>query len=76
MASWVGKILNSIVVSSRYQRDKFLEVTNKKGVMTRPMWTPMHMLPMFSQCIRGNLSVAENIEERLVNIPSSVVDIG
>jgi perosamine synthetase len=53
------------------QRDVLLDLTNKNGLQTRPAWTLMHRLPMFGQCSRMNLDVAENIARRLINIPSS-----
>lgn len=53
------------------QRDGILSTTNDVGIMTRPAWTLMHKLPMFSDCPRANLSVAESLERRLINIPSS-----
>ena len=65
--------LNSILLHDREERDSFLQYMNDRGVMTRPMWTPMHTLPMYQSCLRGDLTTAEKIEDRLVNIPSSVV---
>lgn len=53
-------------------RNKFLEATNAEGVMTRPVWTPMHELSMFRECMKGDLKNSEYLAERLVNIPSSV----
>jgi perosamine synthetase len=53
------------------ERDNLLTLTNDHGIMTRPAWTLMHKLPMFSQCPRMDLSFAENIKRRLINIPSS-----
>jgi perosamine synthetase len=53
------------------QRDALLEMTNRSGIQTRPAWTLMHKLPMFRECPRMNLPVAESIERRLINIPSS-----
>jgi perosamine synthetase len=41
--------------------------------MTRPAWTPMHYLKMYKDNLKTDLSVTESIEERLVNLPSSVV---
>jgi perosamine synthetase len=41
--------------------------------MTRPIWTLMNKLPMFKEAERGNLTNAEWLEERVVNIPSSVI---
>ncbi|MBW1740306.1 MAG: LegC family aminotransferase [Deltaproteobacteria bacterium] len=51
-------------------RDEVLEKTNEAGFMTRPAWTLMHRLPMFEHCPRMDLSVAESLEKRLINIPS------
>ena len=65
--------LNSILLKDREERDSFLQYTNDHGVMTRPMWTPMHTLPMFRNCKKGDLTNAERIETRLVSIPSSVI---
>lgn len=65
--------LNAILFDDRKQRDEFLTVANNSGVMSRPAWELMHRLPMFSNCLRGDLSNAEFIEERLVNIPSSTI---
>ena len=42
--------LNTIVLTSRKDRDKFLKLTNKKGVMTRPTWELMSDLPMYKNC--------------------------
>jgi perosamine synthetase len=54
------------------QRDEFLEYTNANGVMTRPIWTLMNRLEMFKDAQCGDLSNAQYLEDRVVNIPSSV----
>jgi perosamine synthetase len=64
--------LNVILLKSRVERDEFLNFTNEHKVMTRPAWRMMHKLPMFEQCLQANLDNAISIEDRLVNIPSSV----
>ncbi len=64
--------LNAILLSDRTERDEFLTYSNSNGVMTRPVWTLMHKLPMFSHCIHDDLTNSLELEERLVNIPSSV----
>lgn len=48
-----------------------LEQTNAAGYGTRPVWTLMHKLPMYADCPRMDLSCAESMERRLINIPSS-----
>jgi perosamine synthetase len=70
--------LNALVLDEgdAFQRDALLESTNAIGIMTRPAWTLMHHLPMYKNCPRMDLSVAESLERRIVNIPSSVSRIG
>jgi len=65
--------LNTIVFQDKSQRDLFLEKTNSKGVMTRPIWTLMNKLPMYESAQCGDLTCSEWLEERVVNIPSSVI---
>jgi len=52
-------------------RDAVLAATNDAGVMTRPAWQLNHRLPAFADCPRMPLPVAESLERRIVNIPSS-----
>ena len=65
--------LNSIILKNKQQRDKFLDETNSNGVMTRPIWTLMNKLPMFEHAQCGDLKNSEWLEDRVVNIPSSVI---
>lgn len=64
--------LNAICLKDRKQRDRFLTYTNENGVMTRPIWCLMNKLEMFKECQSGDLSNSEWLEDRIVNIPSSV----
>ena len=64
--------LNSIILKDKTQRDKFLEETNSNGVMTRPVWTLMNKLPMFKDAQCDDLKISKWLEERVVNIPSSI----
>jgi perosamine synthetase len=64
--------LNSIVLDNLEQRDSFLEITILAGVMTRPVWTLMNKLSMFKDCQKDDLRNSKWLEERVVNIPSSV----
>jgi perosamine synthetase len=54
------------------ERDLFLQETNASNVMTRPIWKLMYRLPMYKNCQRDSQVNAEYLEERIVNIPSSV----
>lgn len=53
------------------QRDAVVTATNDAGLMTRPVWTLMHRLPMYNKAPQAPLPVAESLERRLINIPSS-----
>jgi perosamine synthetase len=65
--------LNAIVLDAdcKSLRDDLLGALNDAKYMSRPVWTLMHRLPMFTACPRADLSVAEDMESRIVNVPSS-----
>lgn len=65
--------LNAIVLEPwcKSLRDHILGALNDAGYMSRPVWTLMHRLPMFASCPRADLSAAEDMESRVINIPSS-----
>ena len=60
------------IVGGDFEKEN-LELLNSKGINTRPIWTLMNKLPMFKDAQCGNLTNAEWLEERVVNIPSSVI---
>ncbi len=64
--------LNAVILKDRDQRNTFLEETNDSGVMTRPVWQLLHRLDMFKGAFCGDLTESEWLEDRVVNIPSSV----
>ncbi|MFW2566620.1 LegC family aminotransferase [Aliarcobacter butzleri] len=64
--------LQAVLLNDINQRNEFLEFTNKNGVMTRPIWKLMNELEMFKDCQKDDLKNAKYLEERVVNIPSSV----
>ncbi|WP_341714978.1 LegC family aminotransferase [Limnobacter sp.] len=65
--------LNAVVCESAAQRDALLKATNESGVMTRPIWTLMNKLQMYANCVMGDLTNAEWLESRVVNLPSSAI---
>ena len=64
--------LMCVELNDKKERDLFLKDTNASGVMTRPIWQLMFRLPMYKDCFRDNQKNALLLEERIVNIPSSV----
>ncbi|GEC73225.1 aminotransferase, LLPSF_NHT_00031 family [Flavobacterium flevense] len=64
--------LMCVELENKAERDLFLKSTNENGVMTRPIWQLMFRLPMYSHCQKDGQKNAMFLEERIVNIPSSV----
>ena len=64
--------LMCVELENKVERDLFLETTNKQQVMTRPIWQLMFRSPMYLHCQRDEQINAMYLEERIVNIPSSV----
>ena len=53
------------------QRDQVLAATNAATYMTRPAWVLMHKLAPLNNCPRMDLTMAQSLARRLINIPSS-----
>lgn len=64
--------LCAALFSNVKERDAFLEASNRAGFMTRPVWRPLNRLPMYEQCVSGDLPETRYIADRLVNLPSGV----
>lgn len=64
--------LMCVELENKAEREAFLKETNAQGIMTRPIWNLMYRLPMYEHCQRDAQKNAEFLEERIVNIPSSV----
>ena len=64
--------LNAILLECRAERDEFLKLTNDSDVMTRPCWTLMSKLSMFKNCQTDGLKHSLWLEDRIINLPSSV----
>jgi len=71
---WLQTLL--LDIENKNERDEILSLTNESGLMTRPAWILMHRLKQFSSNPRMDLSCAESISDRLINIPSSSNLIG
>ena len=52
-------------------RESILEATNAAGIMTRPVWTLLHKLAPYANYPRCSLPVAESLNRRIINLPSS-----
>ena len=65
--------LNAIVMNNIKERNEFLEYSNAKGIMTRPVWTLIPKLSIYSKYQTDEMKNARCLQKRIVNIPSSVI---
>jgi len=65
--------LNAILLdrSNADARNEVLEHLIADKLQCRPVWTPMHKLPIYESAPRASLEVCEDIAARLINLPSS-----
>ena len=65
--------LNTLVLDREiaHERDALLSTMHANGIQARALWTPMHLLPMYRQCPRAPLPVAEDMYARCISLPSS-----
>jgi perosamine synthetase len=65
--------LNTLVLEREFasERDRLLQALHDHGIRARPLWTPMHFLPMYRDCPHSPLPVAEEMCTRCINLPSS-----
>lgn len=65
--------LNAITLSesNEPQRDRILKTCNDGKIMMRPLWSLVHTQKPYSDFPRMDLSVAESLARKTINIPSS-----
>ena len=68
---WLQTLL--LTESNIEQRDDILHKTNQAGLNTRPAYSLNHKLPHFKNYPRMDLSVAEQLEGRIINLPSNEI---
>jgi perosamine synthetase len=64
--------LMCVELENKQERESFLKVTNENGVMTRPIWQLIFKSPLYSGFQKDSQINAMYLEDRIVNIPSSV----
>jgi len=65
--------LNTLILDDTHAErlNEVLGTLDGHGIGARPVWTPMHQLPMYAGTPRSPLPVAESLARRIVNLPSS-----
>lgn len=66
--------LNALILKRRDPEtlNHLLQETHRHKIYTRPTWIPLHRLSFFQHCSRMDLSLTEEMSERILNLPSSV----
>lgn len=67
--------LQTLMLDDTLKRDEVLNYLNENGVMSRPIWTPLHQLDIYCKCPKMNLSVTEKLMNKVVNIPSTPIEV-
>lgn len=68
--------LQTLKLDHRHSIDEVLRLLNDNGIMSRPIWTPLHKLQMYKTMPSADLSVTEQLQNRIINIPSSPIQGG
>ena len=63
--------LVSVLTPGPAERDALLQASHDADILARPAWATMHSMPMFADCPKGPLTIASNLVDRLVCLPSS-----
>ena len=52
--------------------DRTLQELHDAGLRCRPVWQPLHLLPMYRDNPRAGLGLTESLAQRIISLPSSV----
>lgn len=52
--------------------ERLLKASNDAGLMTRPIWKPMHLLEIYQDMPQSGLSITEELSRSILSIPSGV----
>jgi perosamine synthetase len=65
--------LNAFILDSDKKNEKnaILEFLNDKGICARPFWKPLHTLEIYKNYPQSDCSVAQNLYEKVICLPSS-----
>jgi perosamine synthetase len=63
--------LQTLILGNSYDINDVLNYLNNNGIISRPVWTPIHKLSMYINCPKADLSITESLKNKLLNIPST-----
>ena len=65
--------LNAFILNeeNKSKKDSILDLLNDKGIAARPFWKPLHLSTMYQNNPRSDCSMAMDLYERVLCLPSS-----
>lgn len=72
-ASWAKHAcwMFTVLISPNHSRDHVMKEMFRRGIETRPVFPPMHLLPPYQHLAReGSLPVGEDLSRRGMNLPT------
>ncbi len=65
--------LQAVLIKPEYAhlKNELLDLLHATKIGCRPIWIPMHMLPMYKDMPQGDLSATNDLHNRVVCLPSS-----
>ncbi len=67
---WLVTLVNNNVGDD--WQEVVLGELHKEGILCRPTWKPLHLLPMYKDNPHADLALTENLHKRIISLPSSV----
>ena len=59
------------LIETKKFRDELLKISHDQGIFLRPVWQPIHTLPMYQNVPKASLDVTNEMSMRIINLPSS-----
>lgn len=63
--------LIALVLDDPLMKDSLLEALHSRGINARPLWTPLHLLPMYRSNPRTDMTRTMDFYSRVICLPSS-----
>lgn len=65
--------INILLLAPGYEKSRvsFFEAANAAGIGARAAWVPISDLPMYADCPKMDMSVTQDLYNRIINVPSS-----
>jgi len=61
-----------VKTNAPFTRDELIDFLHQKGIETRPVFYPMHEMPLYSEFAPYKLEVSSDVSRRGISFPSSV----